>query len=141
MLIAYPAPVSWDVIILRFPDVDHIREIPDGFRPEPLGARDDVIAAVLAAAPQVDFSDPSWGSLSGAGFSIELGTGEKDVVESVMLFIRGGGDELLPAVHTIVAAIGGRAWDCSSGQFLDRSDATEGLARWQAYRDQVIGDG
>jgi hypothetical protein len=133
--------VSWDVIILKFPDVDDISEIADDFRPEPLGARDDLIAAVRAAAPLVDFADPSWGCLSGAGFSIEIAIGKSDIADSVMLFIRGGGDELLPAVHTIVAALGGRGWDCSSGEFLDRSDAAESLARWQAYRDRVIAEG
>jgi len=51
--------MSWDIFVQDLPpDVRTIRDIPDHFKPPPLGARSALIQAIRAIAPSVDFTDP-----------------------------------------------------------------------------------
>ncbi|MFV0135121.1 hypothetical protein ACLGIH_18190 [Streptomyces sp. HMX87] len=131
--------MSWDVLLLRLPgDAASMEELPDGWAPPPLGRRQEVLAAVREAAPEADLSDPSWGELLGAGWSMELGMGSEDPVDTVMLHIRGRGDGVLPHVLRLADALGCKALDLSTGSFLAAGD-TAGWHAFQAYRDRVVG--
>lgn len=91
--------MSWDVLLLRLPDdVTSAQQIPADHTPVPLGRRHDVLAAVAEAVPDADLSDPAWGELSSTTWSIELNIGSEDPVDSVMLHIRGSGDDVLAPV-------------------------------------------
>ncbi|MGW7340135.1 DUF4253 domain-containing protein [Streptomyces sp. NPDC054808] len=87
--------MSSDVILLHLPDgVTSAQEIPADYIPAPLGRRGDVHAAVTQVVPDLDLSDPEWGEISSRTWSIELNIGSEDPVDSVMLHIRGSGDEV-----------------------------------------------
>lgn len=125
--------MSWDIFIQQFPkDVRRVAEIPDSFQPEPIGRRADVIARIQTALPAVDFSDTTWGILSGNGYEIELGLGDDDPLYSITLHVRGS-DAVLPEITRILEALGLRAIDSWTGEFFDPSVAPHSLARWRSY--------
>ncbi|WP_176731870.1 hypothetical protein [Micromonospora rhizosphaerae] len=53
--------------------------------------------------------------------------------------MRGGGDEVLAVIAQIVASVGGRALDISTGEFLTGDPTqTAGWHGFQQYRDQIL---
>ncbi|BAU86009.1 hypothetical protein SLA_5127 [Streptomyces laurentii] len=130
--------MSWDVLLFRLPaGITSSEDIPADYTPPPLGTPQDVGAAVRAAVPGVDLSDPAWGELVGPSWSMELNIGDADAVHSVMLHIRGSGDDVLAVVFRIADALGCRALDLSSG--LLEPDGPDGWHAFQEYRDRVLG--
>lgn len=130
--------MSWDVLLLRLPDtVTSVQEIPDDYASPSLGRQQDVLSAVKRAIPQVDLSDPTWGDLVGPDWSIELNIGSEDPVDSIMLHIRGSGDDALAPVFSLTAALECKALDCSRGDLLTPQDASV-WHTFQEFRDRVI---
>lgn len=131
--------MSWDVLLLRVPEgVTAVDALAVDFVPDPVGALDAVVGLLGQWIPGVDLSDPSWGQLEGPGWSIELSIGDEDPVDSVMLHVRGGGDDVLPVVIRIARVLECGALDISTGDFLVEG-ATEGWNAFQQYRDRVLG--
>ncbi|MGA4837672.1 hypothetical protein [Streptomyces sp. G45] len=131
--------MSWDVLLLRLPDdVTSLEEIPSGHTPAPLGRRHEVLAAVTEAVPEVDLSDPAWGELHGPTWSIELNIGSGDPVDSIMLHIRGSGDDALTPALRIAASLRCGAIDCAEGSLL-APGRTSGWHAFQEFRDRVTG--
>ncbi|MER5498091.1 MULTISPECIES: hypothetical protein [unclassified Streptomyces] len=131
--------MSWDVLLLRLPDdITSVQEIPADHAPAPLGPRHDVLAAVARAVPGADLSDPGWGTLSGPTWSIELNIGSKDPVDSIMLHIRGSGDDVLTPVFRLAGSLRCGALDCTDGELL-APGRPSGWHAFQQFRDQVVG--
>ncbi|MFJ2176945.1 hypothetical protein ACIOHE_29130 [Streptomyces sp. NPDC087851] len=131
--------MSWDVLLLRLPvHIASAQEIPDGYTPEPLGRRDDVLATVTQTVPEADLSDPTWGELLGPTWSMELNIGEDDPVDSVMLHVRGSGDDVLTSVFRLAEALQCKAIDCAEGDLITPGQ-TSGWRAFQQFRDRVIG--
>ncbi|WP_405728682.1 hypothetical protein OG607_27050 [Streptomyces sp. NBC_01537] len=130
--------MSWDVLLLRLPDdVSSVQEMADDYTPPPLGRRQDVLAAVSQAAPEADLSDPTWGELLGSTWSMELNIGSKDPVDSIMLHIRGSGDDVLTTVFRLAEALSCKVLDCSEGDLIT-SRQPSGWHAFQQYRDRVL---
>ncbi|MEU6440937.1 hypothetical protein [Streptomyces sp. NPDC047046] len=131
--------MSWDVLVLRLPEGRaRVEDLPEGPAELPLGPRADVLAALAAAVPDADLSDPAWGELEGPGWSIEMDIGDKEPVDAVMLHVRGGGDDVLPVVLRIAEALGARAWDTAGGMLTGPGD-TSGWHAFQEFRDHLTG--
>ena len=131
--------MSWDISVQDIPDVQRIEDIPDDFRPEPLGQRADVIASIQALVPEVDFSDPSWGRLEDERFSIEFNMGADETCTGFMLHVRGG-DTTIGVIDYILKGLGRRAFDCSAGDFFSGESGKESFAEWRAFRDRIVGN-
>ncbi|WP_435132688.1 hypothetical protein [Actinacidiphila sp. bgisy144] len=130
--------MSWDVLLLRLPaHITSVGEVPDDYTPPPLGRRKDVLATVSKAVPEADLSDPSWGELLGSGWSMELNIGSKDPINSIMLHIRGSGDDVLVSVFRVAAALDCRVLDCSEGDLITQ-EGTSGWRAFQEFRDRVV---
>ena len=130
--------VSWDVSLMSLPtDAASIIVLPQDVIPAPFGSRAEVVSKLQRAAPAGDFSDPAWGHINGAGFSIEVNIGEDDPVESIMLHVRGS-DDAIGAIAAMVAELDVRAIDVPEGEFLDFDTAANSLAAWRAFRDRVV---
>ncbi|MET7421891.1 hypothetical protein [Dactylosporangium sp. NPDC005555] len=134
--------MSWDIFVLNVAaTVTTTDEIPGDDPMTPLGTSADVLRRLRDGLPGVDLSDPAWGHLRGPGWTIELNIGAKDPVDSIMLHVRGGGDDVLGVIARVAALAGGRALDMSTGEFLTGDPArTEGWHGFQRYRDQVLGE-
>ncbi|MCP9211508.1 hypothetical protein [Streptomyces cucumeris] len=131
--------MSWDVLLLHLPDdVSSMEEIPADYTPPPLGRRNDVLAAVTQAIPEVDLSDPAWGELLGPAWSIELNIGSGDPVESIMLHIRGSSEDVLTPVLRLAEALRCKALDCAEGGLLAPGRAS-GWPAFQQFRDRAAG--
>ena len=130
--------MSWDISIMDVPsDAASVADIPDDFEPQPLGGRVDLIDAIREVAPTADFSDPSWGELVTPDFVIEFNMGREELVDSIMLHVRGGGP-VVDFIDALLTRLGRRAIDCSEGEFFSRATSGESLRAWQQYRDSVI---
>jgi hypothetical protein len=131
--------MSWDVLLLRLPDdVTSMHELPTDCTPAPLGRQYDVLAAVTQAVPEVDLSDPTWGELSGPTWSIELNIGSEDPVDSIMLHIRGSGDDVLAPVFRLAEALRCKVLDCAEGDLITPGQPS-GWHAFQQFRDRVLG--
>ncbi len=64
--------MSWDIFVQDVPGAAKVvGDIADDFEPRPLDSRAEVIRRILEVIPDAEFSDPSWGSVEGPGFSID----------------------------------------------------------------------
>ncbi|MDH2389097.1 hypothetical protein QCN29_09890 [Streptomyces sp. HNM0663] len=131
--------MSWDVLLLRLPDdITSVQQIPDDYAPAPLGSRHDVLAVITEAVPDIDLSDPTWGELLSRTWSMELNIGAEDPVDSVMLHIRGSGDDVLTPVLRLAEAMRCKALDCAEGDLITPGQ-TSGWHAFQQFRDRVMG--
>ncbi|WP_411072826.1 hypothetical protein [Streptomyces sp. cmx-4-25] len=133
--------MSGDVLLLPLPaDIASIDDLPADHEPPPVGSRSDVRAALEAAVPGVDLTDPARGELLGPAGVIELNIGEGDPVESVMLHVRGGTDDVLPMIFRIARALDCRPFDRAAGDLLADGDAA-GWHAFRAFRDRALSSG
>lgn len=129
--------MSWDVLLVRLPgEVTSVSQMAHDYQPAPLGPRHDVLATVAGVLPGADLSDPAWGVLSGPTWSVELSIGAADPVDSMMLHIRGAGDEVL----TPVFELAGEVFDFSAGDLITPG-GTSGWHGFQRFRDRVMEQG
>lgn len=130
--------MGWDVLLLPLAaDLSSIDHLPPDHEPPPIASRSGVHEALRSAVPEVDLADPGWGELPGPTWVIELGIGQDDPVESVMLHVRGGEDDVIPVIFQIARALGCRPFDCSTGELLT-DDSPAGWTAFQAWRDRAI---
>lgn len=129
--------MSWDISIQDLPHgITSVQDIPDDFVPRPLGDRSEIIARIAEFAPAADFSDASWGELVTPEFVIEFNMGRGELVDGMMLHVRGGG-EAATFVAQLLEHLHLRAIDCSAGDFFDLAAATQSFVGWQVFRDKV----
>jgi len=130
--------MSWDISVQDLPPgAKSIDDIPDNFKPSPLGARSDVIARIRETLPEIDFADPTWGMLNRPGFSIEFNMGASEVCDGFMLHVRGGG-AAVATIGRVLDHLKLRGIDCQSGEFFAPDAAATSFNEWQSFRDQVI---
>lgn len=130
--------MSWDIAIMDLPgDARSVADIADDFEPRSLGERAGLIAKIQSVLPTADFSDPAWGEIVTPDFVVEFNMGQSEVVDSIMLHVRGG-DAAVGLVAEVLARLEMRAIDCSEGEFFDQSVSVDSLGAWRAYRDRVV---
>jgi len=130
--------VSWDILIVDLPrDAQTVSDLPDDFKPRPLGSRSDLITAILSAAPTADFSDPSWGQIIARDFTIEVSMGNAEQTDSVMLHVRRG-QGAVALIAEILDRLNARALDIQTGEVFQETTAATSFGAWRAYRDRAI---
>lgn len=131
--------MSWDIFVQDLPEAaQSVDDIPDDFKPRPLGSRSEVVRRIQSVVPTADFSDPSWGTFEGPGFSVEFNIGGADEVESFAMHVRGS-DAAVGFVTDLLLRCGWRAFDSGSATgIFDPASARESLQKWRAYRDRIV---
>ncbi len=114
-----------------------VAEISNDYRPNPLGPRSELIDRIRKMLPDANFKDPTWGIFDGPGFSIEFNKGSKEICDSFMLHVRGGGSAMT-VVGRLLQHLAVRGIDCQTGDFFVHDAAEESFAKWQTFRDQVV---
>ncbi len=133
--------MSWDIFVQDMPlGLTSAAEMPDDFTPMPVGLRREIIEKIRATVPAADFSDPSWGTIDGQDFSIEVNLGKEYEVDGFVFHVRGGNMAAF-VVEDILGRLGLRAFDTNSesGLFSIGPDGSEAQKKWRTYRDQVLG--
>jgi hypothetical protein len=131
--------MSWDVLLMRLPEgTASLEEIPDDFQPMPLGPRGQVLDALRAAEPAVDLTDSACGRLAGPTWSMELHIGSEDTVDTIMLCIRGTGDDVLAHVIGMATSLGCGVFSGSDGEVVTEAD-TESWHASQRFTEHVLG--
>lgn len=127
--------MSWDVVIFDAPPAAaSLDDLAHDFAPSALGPAEGVRQQLCEALPDLDLSGPTSGFLAGPSWGIEFSIGADDPVEFVSLAVRGSGDDVLSAIARVAAAIGGRALDCSTSEFLR-------VRAWCGLRLGLVGTG
>lgn len=134
--------MSWDIYIQDLPRVPAIEDIPEDFRPRPIGDREEFIARVLEVVPFAERQDEDWLFVRtdkvelSMSFNLDEGTRE---LMCIALHVHGG--ELAAAcAAAIVRASGQRALDTGNGGFFNVDAPEADHERWSAYRDKVLRD-
>ena len=135
--------MSWDVHI--FSPLADVRAADERTKESdfpPLGSASEVRRQLLETVPRLDLSDPTWGDLESPTWSIEVGLGSDDPVRSIMLVVRGTGDDVVAVIAKIANAVGGRVFDPVTGDYLTGGPADlTGWHAFQAFRDRAFGHG
>jgi hypothetical protein len=133
--------MSWDLMVFR-PDGPPIPidEIPGDYQFPEMGSASEVRGMISTYLPGIDWSDPTWGVYRGEGFIIEFNMGSGEVLDGILLHVRGGGH----AVGSIVRFVKPNGWvalDYSTADYLDLDNPSqEGWLGFHAYRDHVVGE-
>ena len=131
--------MSWDISVFAASDPPPpVDSMPDDWRAQVLGTRQEVRDQISQSIPDTDWTDPRWGSFAGDGFSFEFNIGSEEPSTGFMIHVRGGSD----AVSLLLGLAKRSGWfllDCSSGEWFHHcQDAHAGWQGFQAYRDSVL---
>ena len=126
--------MSWDVLIFKHDGPpEEIRSLPAGYVSPPLGNASEVRQRISQVFPATDWSDPAWGSVMEAGYSIEFSLQKDGVVRSFALHVRGGGDPVAK-IAALCHRHGWLAFDTSAGTLLDvEKPSRAGWHSWQRF--------
>lgn len=132
--------MSWDIFIQDLPAVQSIEEIPDDFRPKPIGIREAMISRILEAVPFAERQDDDWLFVRTGGVELSMSFSLDEATRELMCIAIHvhGGEHSAACVAAIVRASGHRALDTGTGGFFDTDDPELGYERWAAYRDHVL---
>lgn len=132
---------TWDILVQDIPPgVTSVDQMPPDFKTAPIGRREDILAGIRAIAPDVDFTDPTWGVIHGDGYTIEINIGEEPVTHDFAFHVRGD-DEAANVISRILQRLELRAYDPQSltGIFQPGESAVESLRSWRGIHDNAVG--
>jgi hypothetical protein len=126
---------------MKFPSgVRDLSELPEDFKETPIGARSDVVSAILAF-PGSRESEEGYINIEKDGYAIEISIGNEDVCTGLMFYVYGDGSRAVEVIRNISERLAIRTWDINGGQFLDEAaDPASGFKQYKAYRDKVLKD-
>lgn len=124
--------MSWDIYIQDLPDVASANDIPEDFRPAPLGDREELVARILAVTPDAARQDRDWIflKLPDVDISIQVHMEDATLVRYFLVHVHGGDGS--PAwVARIVRSLGFRALDTAMGGWFDPARPEQGYRIWK----------
>ena len=133
--------MSWDLIVFDFEDAQSDPEsgtavFPDGWDPPAMGSGDEIRRKISAVLPGVDWSEPAFGHLLGADFSLEFNLREKEPISSFSIYARG---QATATVLKLMSATRWRMLDVSTTTWLHHApDPDFGRAQYQALLDRAL---
>src|SRR4051794_34715913 len=130
--------MSWDIFVQDFPpEATTVGEISDDFSAPCIGKRSEVIAKINAFLPEVDFTDPSWGTFEEGDISIEFSMGKVDEEITGFALHVSGGILAVPMIAALLDHLELRAVESWEGDFFRAGpDALEDFQKWRKYRDK-----
>lgn len=126
--------MSWDVILLK----EKFDLNDSDYQLTPLGNNAEIGAMLTKLLPHFKYHSDGWSVLNDDEFSIEFNMSDEEIIDSIMLHIRGGGDPMA-VIKTICDATNWAALDTSTSEFMDTENLSqESWIEFQKYRDKVI---
>ncbi|MBK6341561.1 MAG: hypothetical protein IPM12_02920 [Flavobacteriales bacterium] len=120
--------MSWDIFIQDFPDVPSINDVPDAFRPKPIGNRDELIARIREAIPFIDQVDSDWLFAKGDDIDVSFQLHMEDATQvRYMVAHVHGGEQSAACIGALLRQLGLRGHDTATGELFDGLSLDEGL--------------
>jgi hypothetical protein len=133
--------VSWGLFVFdteeALSDPETGRAVfPDDWQPPTIGDAKTVRAKISDAFSQVNWTDPTWGSVEGTDFSLEFNLGREDAISSFVIHARG---QATPAILVLMSKTGWKILDTSTGKWLhEAANPDEGREAFQGYLNTVL---
>jgi len=132
---------TWDIFVQDIPPgTQSADQVPTGFLAVPVGRREEIVAAIREIAPEVDFTEPTWGVIRGDDYIIEINIGDEDLTTDFAFHVRGD-EGAVDVIEHILKRLDLRAFDPQSvsGIFRPGEEARESLRSWRAIHDNRVG--
>lgn len=120
-------------------ETEHVEDLPSDWEPPTLGTASEIREVLAEQLPGILFDADGRGVYEGPGFhiGIPLPANSSEAIQMAALSIHGGGAAPSAAL-AVTQALGARAIDTGSGDWLTAETAAESFNAWQAYRDRVV---
>lgn len=120
--------MSWDIFIQDLPDVRTADEIPEHFRPRPIGDRDGLAQRIMRVFPMAHRQDTDWFFVNAPGMDLSLQLHMEDAtqVRYIVAHVHGG-DQSAAGIAALLRELGLRALDTATGDLFDAATLEEGL--------------
>ena len=131
--------MSWDVVIMRFPEgfSGDFEEMSDNWEPENMFTQDYFEVEIKKLFPDIS-GDKTWMTLNAKKYSIEFNIGDNDPINNIMLHVRGG-NEALQAIEMVCKKFNCKALDTTESKLIDFSEEkNKGFESWRNYKDNVL---
>lgn len=113
--------MTWAIYAMRGPGgVRRLEDMPQAYRPPPLGPAARVVTLIREAVPDVDATDPTWLRITGPDYSVEATIGKGVEVRDVTFYL-GGGERAIPVVLQVCRHLRVTPYDTESGEMLTES--------------------
>jgi hypothetical protein len=129
--------MSWDVAIVKIRGEFRPLEEVEADDYLPLGKLSTVQEAIKKAFPTAEWYGPTEAVYSADEFAIEFGLQEADPLETVILNVRHGNGDPIPALLSLAEPNGWLLLDVSTSEFIDPKDPSR--AGWEGYQSLVTG--
>jgi hypothetical protein len=127
--------MSWDVAIVKIRGTIRPLEEVEEDDYLPLGKLSAVQTAIRKAFPSVQWSDATEAYYAEESFAIEFGLSEGEPVRTIILNVRHGSGDPIPALLNLTEPNGWLALDVSTSEFLDAKDPSR--VGWEGYKSLV----
>lgn len=120
--------MSWDIFIQDLPNVRTANEIPDDFKPKPIGEREELLNRIRAVLPMAEQQDLDWLFVKSPGIDLSLQLHMEDGtrVRYIVVHVHGG-DQSAASVAAVLRELGLRGMDSATGDLFDAATLEEGL--------------
>lgn len=109
--------MNWDIFLLKMDRPIPMKQLENNADLPSLGTLDDVIAVLSEKFPGIDWNNPALGNYKSEYYSIDFSLGDKEVIDSVLLYIKG---EYFPKkeILDLCKPMGWKAIDIDKGEYL-----------------------
>ena len=120
--------MSWDIFIQDLPNVRTANDIPNDFKPQPIGEREDLLKRIQAVLPMAEQQDLDWLFVKAPGIdlSMQLHMEDETLVRYIVVHVHGG-DQSAASVAAVLRELGLRGMDTATGDLFDAATLEEGL--------------
>lgn len=110
--------MSWEILVQDLPDVAVLEDVPDDFRPGPIGTRTDLIARIKEVAPAAEEQD-GWLFIQNTevDLSIQFHMEDPQFVRYLLIHVHGGENSKAHVIR-IIEKLGLRAVDVDTGELF-----------------------
>ena len=120
--------MSWDIFIQDLPEVRSANEIPEDFRPRPIGERELLATRIRKVFPMAEPQDDDWFFVKAPDMDLSLQLHLEDAkqVRYILVHVHGG-PQSASGVAALLRELGLRALDTATGDLFDAATLEDGL--------------
>jgi hypothetical protein len=131
--------MSWDLVVMKCREPPPpVADLPKDFASDVMGSVAAIRAAIDSAIPNVDWSDPTWGTHNAGDYSLEFAIDGVESANTFSVYVRGSGDPIT-ALLRLGRQNGWYLLDLQIPEWLHHcSDQSTSWSQFQSWRDRVL---